>query len=259
MNVKAQKSYGQHFLKDTQVLHAIVEAVNQSRQALPLIEIGPGMGALTQYLIQIDVPLTCIEVDNRCVNYLEENFLNKSKQFNLLNADFLKVDLNKLIDEEAFVVGNFPYNISTQIIFKLLDVYQKVPIVIGMFQKEVAERLAAKHGNKVYGITSILTQLIYDVEILFDIAPESFLPPPKVMSSVIKLTRKKDIPTDLNYSLFKSIVKTSFNQRRKMMRSSLKSVVNKEFLQDKYFDLRPEQLSVADFIELAKKIENYGK
>jgi len=259
MNVKAQKSYGQHFLKDNNVLNSIVEAIKHNGQALPIIEIGPGMGALTQHLIKIDVPLTCIEVDNRCVTYLEENYLNKSNDFTLLHADFLKVDLHKIIEHEALIVGNFPYNISSQIIFKVLDVYEKIPVVIGMFQKEVAERLAAKHGNKVYGITSILTQLIYDVEILFDIAPESFSPPPKVMSAVIKLSRKKEIRTDFNYSLFKSIVKTSFNQRRKMLRSSLKQIADKSLLQDAYFDLRPEQLSVDDFIALTKKIETYEK
>lgn len=259
MNVKAQKSYGQHFLKDESVLISIFNAVEKSYNNLPLIEVGPGMGALTQYLIKVDTPLSCIEVDARCVEYLQQNYLSQTEVFKLINADFLKIDLNKMIDKEAIVVGNFPYNISSQIIFKVLDVYKKIPVVIGMFQKEVAERLAAKHGNKTYGITSILTQLIYDVEILFDIPPESFSPAPKVMSSVIQLTRKKEIPEHLNYPLFKSIVKTSFNQRRKMMRSSLKQLVDKSLLQDTYFDLRPEQLSVDDFIVLTKKIEDYGK
>jgi 16S rRNA (adenine1518-N6/adenine1519-N6)-dimethyltransferase len=277
MHIKPQKSYGQHFLKDENVLKAIANAIKQqpphppkggfsTSEANPpfggwggLIEIGPGMGALTRYLIEIGAPLTCIEVDKRCVEYLRQNYLSKSEVFKLIEADFLKVDLNKIIDDEAIIVGNFPYNISSQIIFKILDVYKKVPTVVGMFQKEVAERLAAKHGNKTYGITSILTQLVYDVEVLFDIPPESFAPPPKVISSVIRLTRKKNIPQDLNYPLFKSIVKTSFNQRRKMMRSSLKQLADKTLLQDAYFDLRPEQLSVEDFIALTQKIEHYEK
>lgn len=258
MYVKPQKSYGQHFLKDETVLQAIQDAVLKYNTNLPLIEIGPGMGALTRYLIKTNLPLSCIEVDERCVEYLTQTFLSKENQFELIHADFLKVNLPKILDKEVMVVGNFPYNISSQIIFKLLDVYSKVPVVIGMFQKEVAERLAAKHGNKTYGIISILTQLIYDTEILFDIPPESFSPPPQVMSSVILLKRRDTIDQSFNYSLFKSIVKTSFNQRRKMMRSSLKQIVPKELLKDSFFDLRPEQLSVDDFIVLTKRIEQYG-
>jgi 16S rRNA (adenine1518-N6/adenine1519-N6)-dimethyltransferase len=254
MLVKAQKSFGQHFLKDNFILSSINKEVKKVAENLQVIEIGPGMGALTEFLIRNNSKLYCIEVDKRCVAFLKETYrLNQNLE--IIEADFLKLNLNDFIPEQALIVGNFPYNISSQIIFNTLDVYKKVPVLIGMFQKEMAARVAAKHGNKTYGIISILTQFYYDVEFLFEVPPTSFAPPPKVDSAVIKLTRKENIDEAFNYKLFKNIVKTSFNQRRKMMRSSLKSIAPTELLKETYFNLRPEQLSLEDFIQLTKRIE----
>lgn len=258
--IKAQKSFGQNFLKDTAVLAKIYGAVKEANiHSLDLIEIGPGMGALTDFLIQLDQNIICVEVDKRCVDFLTNKYQHKINdgQLKIMEKDFLKIKLNDFLTQDTLIVGNFPYNISSQIIFSILESYTKVPTMIGMFQKEMAARVAATHGSKTYGIISVLTQLHYNVSFLFEVPPTSFVPVPKVDSAVIKLERKQQIDTNFSYSLFKHIVKTSFNQRRKMLRSTLKGIVPTENLKDDFFNLRPEQLSVEDFIALTKKVEAY--
>lgn len=259
--IKAQKSFGQHFLKDNSILSKIADEVKLSDNDYNRIEIGPGMGALTNFLLLQDKKLTCIEVDKRCVAFLEEKYQKKIAEnlLEIVEADFLNIKLNSFLQQQTLIVGNFPYNISSQIIFSVLDAYQKVPVMIGMFQKEMAARVAAAHGSKTYGIISILTQFYYDVTFLFDVPPSSFVPAPKVDSAVIKLVRKDNIDENFNYSLLKHIVKMSFNQRRKMLRSSLKSIVPADILKDEFYNLRPEQLSVLDFIELTKKLEKLNQ
>lgn len=252
-NVTALKSYGQHFLTDTNVLNDIIQLILSQNNGMEIIEVGPGTGALTKLLFDKSAPLTCIELDKRCVEYLHQHF--DSSKLQIIEQDVLQTDFNQLIENEAMLVGNFPYNISSQIVFKVLDYKEKIPVCIGMFQKEMAIRLAAAPGKKDYGITSVLTQLFYDVKVEFDIAPQSFSPPPKVMSSVLTMKRKENVQIDFNFKLFKTIVKAGFNQRRKMLRSALKGVVNPEILKEEYFNKRAEQLSISDYIALTKRIE----
>lgn len=252
MKVKAKKHLGQHFLTDMSVCQRMTNSI-EIDSVKKVLEVGPGMGALTQFLLKReDFETHVVEVDRESVKYLNENFEDlKDKIYEL---DFLKVDLKELMGEESFsVAGNFPYNISSQILFKVLDYKDQIPFVVGMFQKEVAERIAEKPGTKKYGITSVLLQAYYDIEYLFTVEPHHFNPPPKVKSGVIKLTRNNVMKLDCNEKFFKQVVKLAFNQRRKTLRNSLKSLihegVNKE---EEIFSLRPERLSVADFIRLSK-------
>lgn len=248
--VTPQKSYGQHYLIDKSILNRINSVVEHYKNGHKILEIGPGMGALTSYLITGNPGMTCIEVDPRCAAYLREQ--PAFRELKIVEADFLKADLRQMLPEETLVAGNFPYNISSQIVFRVLEYRDRVPVCIGMFQKEMAERLAAKHNNKDYGVISVLAQLDYDIELLFDIPPAAFNPPPRVMSSVLIMKRKPERPAGLNYELFRRIVKAGFNQRRKMLRSSLKPVLKKEFLQNEFFNKRAEQLSLSDFIQLTQ-------
>lgn len=248
--VTALKSYGQHFLNDKQVLEEIVKVINKYYKKEQIIEIGPGMGALTQYLLKDYPDLTCIEVDERCVTYLNQHF--GKTNLKIIEADFLKLDISGLLNQPTAIVGNFPYNISSQIVFKILDNYEHIPFMVGMFQKEMAERIASPHGSKEYGVISVLAQLYYDIKLEFDIAPQSFSPPPKVNSSVISMVRKDNVVLDFDYNLFKKIVKAGFNQRRKMLRNGLNGIMSKEKLQEPIFQQRAEQLSVQDFIDLTK-------
>ncbi|MCZ2392834.1 MAG: 16S rRNA (adenine(1518)-N(6)/adenine(1519)-N(6))-dimethyltransferase RsmA [Chitinophagales bacterium] len=252
--VQPNKNYGQHFLKDKTVVQRTVEIIKSLHHAEKLIEIGPGTGALTSALIPefIDI-LNCIEVDERCVEYLHTHYIELQNK--IIHKDFLKVPLEEILFPSATIVGNFPYNISSQIIFKILEYREKIPNMIGMFQKEVAVRIAAPHSNKEYGILSVLTQLYYDAKIAFDIPPGAFNPPPKVMSSVLILTRKEN-PLQVNYPLFVKVVKAGFNQRRKMLRNALSQVAPPEILKEDIFQKRAEQLSVEDFVELTNRIEN---
>jgi 16S rRNA (adenine1518-N6/adenine1519-N6)-dimethyltransferase len=257
--VKAKKHLGQHFLKDQDVALAIVEALTLTNMYKNVLEIGPGMGVLTQYLIQNDNYQThVIDIDTESVQYLREAYVNTSLK--IINADFLKADLSQLLSlnegEQFAVIGNFPYNISTQIIFKILENRPYVPVVVGMFQKEVAERYAAKHGSKVYGITSVLTQAYYDIEYLMTVEPTVFDPPPKVRSAVIRLTRKEHIAVKCDEALFYKVVKTAFNQRRKTLRNALKALgINYNTIDDITLGKRAEQLSVDDFIALTNVFE----
>lgn len=249
--VRAKKFLGQHFLKDLSVAQRIAETIQSGR----VLEIGPGMGVLTQYLLQNpNIDLTAIEIDRESVAYLKEMY----PQLQLIDGDFLKLPIDQLYpDGEFCVIGNYPYNISSQIFFKVLEYKDRVPVCSGMIQKEVAERIAAKPGNKTYGILSVLLQAYYNIEYLFTVDEHVFNPPPKVKSAVIRMTRNSRSHLDCNETLFKTVVKTAFNQRRKQMRNSLMALVGKEnpLLQDPIFTKRPEQLSVEEFINLTKMIE----
>ena len=254
--VRAKKFLGQHFLTDLTVAQRIAETLSSGRT----IEIGPGMGVLTQYLLKNpNIHLTAIELDRESVAYLREWY----PELNLIEGDFLKLDLNQLISEGEFnVIGNYPYNISSQIFFKVLEYKDRIPVCSGMIQKEVAERIASKPGKKAYGILSVLLQAYYDIEYLFTVDEHVFNPPPKVKSAVIRMTRNGRQHLDCDEQLFKTVVKTAFNQRRKQMRNSLKGLVDERVsgLVDErlswFLTRRPEQLSVDEFIELTNLIQN---
>jgi 16S rRNA (adenine1518-N6/adenine1519-N6)-dimethyltransferase len=253
--VQPNKSYGQHFLRDKSVVSRTLEILDTHYPGKQVLEIGPGTGALTSaLLIKYADVLHCVEVDNRCVDYLEEHY--PALKGRIIQEDFLRLQLEGLVGEETALVGNFPYNISSQIVFKLLEYKHLFPVMIGMFQKEVAYRIAAPHGNKEYGILSVLTQLYYDAEICFDIAPEAFNPPPKVMSSVLLLQRKKNAPV-CNSKLLTQVVKAGFNQRRKMLRNALNGIVPSEYLQEPFFQKRAEQITVEEYVELTHRIEHW--
>ena len=255
--VTALKSYGQHFLNDKVVLQHILDIIKIYHNNEKIVEIGPGMGALTTYLIKEFPELTCVEVDKRCIDFLNTKYKTHEPDVHLtiVDADFLKLNLKEWIQSPTAIVGNFPYNISSQIIFRIIDNFEMIPFMVGMFQKEMAVRIASKHGSKEYGVISVLTQLYYDVKVEFDILPSSFSPPPKVMSSVISLKRKENIAIDFDVVLFKKIVKAGFAQRRKMLRNGLSGMLDKEFLQQELFSKRAEQLSLQDFIDLTKMVE----
>lgn len=252
-SVRPKKALGQHFLTDQSVAQAIVASL-QSRG--PVLEVGPGTGVLTQYLLRDpDIALKVVELDGESVRYLLEHYPKLAPS--LYEADFLKLDLHKLFPEHFAVIGNFPYNISSQIFFKVLDYREQVPEVVCMIQKEVAERMAAGPGSKTYGILSVLMQAWYDIEYLFTVGEGAFLPPPKVKSAVIRLTRNERGTLDCDEALFKHVVKTTFNQRRKTIRNSLKPILSTlPKLPDyiPYLDARPEQLSVEEFVELTKSL-----
>lgn len=247
--LKPKKHLGQHFLADKNIALKIVNSL-QNPKALPVLELGPGTGVLSSELINKNFKLCLVEIDFDSITYLDENFNN---EFNLINADFLKLDLNKIFNSEFCLIGNFPYNISSQIFFKVLDNNQIIPEIVCMIQKEVAERIASKHGNKTYGILSVLLQLFYDIEYLFTVNENVFIPPPKVKSAVIRLTRYRNEIEDLDRKKLFLIVKTAFNQRRKTLRNSLKSLINEKVdTTMPIFNLRPEQLSPEDFVLLTK-------
>ncbi len=221
---------------------------------MPILEVGPGTGVLTQFLLQNPLfDLTAIELDRESVEYLKRNFPN----LNLIYGDFLKLDLSKLYPNQQFcVIGNYPYNISSQIFFKVLQYREYIPCCVGMIQKEVAERIVSKPGKKAYGILSVLLQAYYNIEYLFTVDEYVFLPPPKVKSAVVRLTWNERKKLDCNEDLFKTVVKTAFNQRRKQLRNSLQSLISKEKSTSDIFDKRPEQLSVEEFVELTNLIES---
>lgn len=262
--VKAKKYLGQHFLKDEDIAKQIADTLLQ-KDYHNVIEIGPGTGVLTKYLLLRNSNLIAMDVDTESIKYLNETFpLEHPKvfegdgSFKVIEADFLNFDIQTIFGAEQFgITGNFPYNISTQIVFKMLELRDQVPEFSGMFQKEVAQRICSKEGSKAYGILSVLVQAFYDAEYLFTVQPDVFDPPPKVQSGVLRLTRKEDFELSCDEQLFHRVVKTAFNQRRKTLRNSLKTFDLSDILkEDTIFDLRPEQLSVADFIALTKKIAN---
>ncbi|MBR0246214.1 MAG: ribosomal RNA small subunit methyltransferase A [Bacteroidales bacterium] len=297
MEVRAKKALGQHFLTDQKVAHAIVDALEPfptktssevkapagarpcpglsqkdgkgleaaggpGESYSPVLEVGPGMGVLTQYLLERrDIDLKLIEIDTESVEYLLTHF--QGMQGRLMEGDFLTLKLEKLFPEQFAIIGNFPYNISSQIFFKVLDYKERIPQVVGMVQKEVAERIACPPGSKTYGILSVLLQAWYDIEYLFTVGSGCFAPPPKVESAVIRLKRNSRASLDCDEALFKTVVKTAFGQRRKMMRNPLKPLAAAKaaregwseeelaaFLAQDVFTLRPERLSVEDFVAL---------
>ncbi len=251
-NVRAKKNLGQHFLVDTSIAHNIVNSL--SGDYLDVLEVGPGMGALTSILLENDVyRLHVVEIDQESVAYLEQHL--PQLRGRIWQENFLKMDFDKIFSQPFAIIGNFPYNISSQILFKILDEKDKVPEVVGMFQKEVAERIASAAGNKSYGILSVLLQAFYDIEYLFTVNENAFNPPPKVKSAVIRLKRNQVQHLDCDEKIFKQIVKTAFNQRRKMLRNSLKNICFEEdFTKKRIFDQRPETLSVADFIYITQHV-----
>lgn len=245
-----KKSLGQHFLKDENVCRKIVAALEE-RPFRQLLEVGPGGGALTKYLLELDnITFKAVELDQEKVQYL--NVTYPAIQGKIIHQSFL--DMEKVFDGKFTIVGNFPYNISTQILFKVLDWKEDVECVIGMFQKEVAQRAAAKEGNKVYGVLSVLMQAFFEVEYLFDVSELSFNPPPKVKSGVIRLLPRQAPPMKSEKAFF-LLVKTAFNQRRKTLRNAVRGLFEPALLEDALFDKRAEQLSVAQFAELSFKMK----
>lgn len=257
MSVKAKKHLGQHFLTDESIAKDIADSLSLSGYK-KVLEIGPGMGVLTKYVLEKPIETFVIEIDTESVEYLQTHYLNLAP--NIISKDFLKYNLKEVFGEEPFaIIGNFPYNISTQIVFKTLEMRDQVPEFSGMFQKEVAQRICSKKGSKVYGILSVLAQAFYDCEYLFTVPPTVFNPPPKVDSGVMIMRRKENYKLDCDEKLLFTVVKTAFNQRRKTLRNSLKSLNLSDKLQeDTIFALRPEQLSVEDFISLTQKIAADG-
>lgn len=261
--VRAKKSLGQHFLVDLDIAERIALSLSGHRQ-LPVLEVGPGMGVLTQFLLRQGLDLTVVELDRDSVAYLNTNFPQLAGR--IIEADFLKLDLKQTYGDRPFcIIGNYPYNISSQILFKVLDYKDQVVCCSGMFQREVAQRIAASPGSKTYGIVSVLLQAWYDIEYLFTVDENVFDPPPKVKSGVIRLVRNNVTHLGCDERLFKSVVKTSFGQRRKTLRNSLRGMIPPEALPTldeqhaSTFKLRPEQLSVSDFVELTNIIKDLQK
>jgi len=254
--VKPKKSLGQHFLKDLDVAARIAQTLD-AYKGMPILEIGPGMGVLTRFLLDYGHDLKVVELDRDSVTYLNEHFPALSGR--IMGDDFLKIPLDDIFDEPFCVIGNYPYNISSQILFKVLENKDKVPCCSGMFQKEVAERIASKPGKKAYGILSVLLQAYYDIEYLFTVDEHVFDPPPKVKSAVIRLTRNDRTGLDCDEKLFKTVIKTGFNQRRKTLRNSLKPLLGSDCVitSDPIFNLRPEQLSVEQFVNLTNMVSPF--
>ncbi len=251
MEVRAKKALGQHFLTDQGIAKSIVAAL-EGRQAL---EVGPGMGVLTQYLLpRKDLSLKLVEIDDESVVYLRKHYPDLGD--NLIEGDFLKMNLEGIFEGEYSVIGNFPYNISSQIFFRILENRERIPEVVCMIQKEVAERIAEKPGTKTYGILSVFLQAWYDIDYLFTVGSGAFNPPPKVQSAVIRLTRNSRLSLGCDEKLFRTVVKTAFGQRRKTLRNSLKPLLPQAIVFDPVFDLRPERLGVEDFVSLTLKIQN---
>ncbi|MCP9752661.1 16S rRNA (adenine(1518)-N(6)/adenine(1519)-N(6))-dimethyltransferase RsmA [Ferruginibacter sp. HRS2-29] len=249
-----KKSLGQHFLKDKDIIHKIVDVLKEDAFT-QLLEVGPGGGALTNELIKIPgVDFLAVELDEEKVAYLQKQY--PSLKDKIISRSFL--DIDQPFKTTFTIIGNFPYNISTQILFKILDWKDDVPVVIGMFQKEVAERAAARPGSKTYGVLSALLQPYYEIGYLFDVPPESFNPPPKVMSGVIRLRRKKEMLNVKSEKAYWLLVKTAFNQRRKTLRNATKSLFSPEVLTDEIFMKRAEMLSIEDFAALTFKMTGFG-
>lgn len=250
--VKAKKHLGQHFLKDLNIAQKIADTLSLSNYK-KVVEIGAGMGVLTQFLLKKDTEVYVVEIDKESVAYLEAHY--PELRGKIIADDFLKYDIAGYLREPFAIIGNFPYNISTQIVFKLLELRDYVPEFSGMFQKEVAERICEREGSKAYGILSVLVQAFYEATYLFTVSEGVFNPPPKVKSGVLRLVRKPNYHLDCDEALFFTIVKTAFNQRRKTLRNSLKPLLTNESLKkNSIFDKRPEQLPWQDFVFITKEI-----
>lgn len=259
ITLKAKKSFGQHFLNREDIARRIADSLQWTDQYQRVIEVGPGRGMLTQFLLEKDFDLLAVEADKDMVLYLNKYYPQLKDR--IIAGDFLKLRFEEFLGDQPFgLIGNFPYNISSQIIFKMLDYRQQVPELVGMFQKEMAERVVAGPGSKTYGAISVLTQAYYDGHYLFTVDKQCFTPPPKVQSAVIRLSRKTEQQLTCDPGLFKQVVKQSFGQRRKMLRNTMKSLVaDKSVLDGELFKRRPETLSVAEFVELTDYIEKHRK
>ncbi|MGR6088688.1 MAG: 16S rRNA (adenine(1518)-N(6)/adenine(1519)-N(6))-dimethyltransferase RsmA [Arcticibacter sp.] len=254
-SIRPLKALGQHFLTNLDTASRIAHSLSEEARNRLVLEIGPGTGVLTHELIEAGVRnLHCVEVDERSVEFLLQRFPLLKDKIHL--ADFLSADLGFLGDGTFSVIGNFPYNISSQILFRVLEMYERVPELAGMFQKEVAQRIASPPGNRDYGILSVLLQAHYDIEYLFTVPPEYFNPPPKVDSGVIRMQLRKDHKLDCDEVFFKRVVKTAFNQRRKTMRNSLKSLLPADYSSIPYLDMRPEQLHFSAFVTLTNALKS---
>ena len=252
MKVRAKKHLGQHFLKDLSIARSITDALSGEGYS-NIVEVGPGMGVLTQYLLKKDFITHVIELDRESVSYLQVEYPQLSQR--IYSADFLKLNLETITDQSFALIGNFPYNISSQILFKALDYKDQIPEIVGMFQKEVAERVASSPGNKKYGIISVLLQAYYNIEYLFTVDEDVFDPPPKVKSGVIRLRRNDKKKLECNEKFFKQVVKQAFSQRRKTLRNALKPLIGKSGFKDPMLELRAERLSVKDFVYLTNQLE----
>ena len=272
--VRPKKNLGQHFLVDLNIAKRIADTVDEPYADLPVLEVGPGMGVMTQYLVQKPRPLKVVEIDRESVEYLKATLFKEDKPLSsllsplssqIISGDFLRMDLNEVFGGQQFVLtGNYPYDISSQIFFKMLDNKDLIPCCTGMIQHEVAVRMASQPGNKQYGILSVLIQAWYNVEYLFTVEPDVFNPPPKVQSAVIRMTRNEVTDLGCDEQLFRRVVKTVFNQRRKMLRVSLRQLVDKDSslftLHSSLLTLRPEQLTIPQFVELTNLVaEELGK
>ena len=253
--VAAKKHFGQHFLNDEVIAKKIVDALQPAGRYKQVLEVGPGMGVLSQFLFQRnDIETKLIDIDKESIHFLIEKFPDHVRD--IAEGDFLKMDLNKTFNESFAIIGNFPYNISTQILFSVLENRDMIPEVVGMFQKEVGERIASPPGNRDYGIPSVFMQAWYDVELLFTLDEIDFTPPPKVKSCVLRFERKENFTLGCDEKKFFNVVKTSFNQRRKMLSNAISSLLPKEKISTlPYMNLRAEQLSWQQFVELTNKIE----
>lgn len=250
--VKAKKHLGQHFLNDNSIAMDIVDGLSYDGYN-NVLEIGPGMGVLTQFLLQKEnINFKAIDLDRESIEYLKEH--HPFKRDNFIYGDFLKEDVSKLFEGNYAIIGNFPYNISSQILFNIYENREIIPEMVGMFQKEVAERVASKPGSKAYGILSVLLQAFYDIDYLFTVHEQSFDPPPKVKSAVIRLKRNNVTQLDCNHDDFKKVIKIAFNQRRKTLRNSLKSLGIEEIKDEDILSKRPEQLSVEEFVYLTNLV-----
>lgn len=257
--MKAKKSFGQHFLINESLSESIAKSILAEEGIKNVLEIGPGKGVLTKYLLEQDINLRVVEADRDMVSHLEEHYPQLKDK--IIFLDFLKLNMSKVFDGSPFyMIGNYPYNISSQIIFKMLKAKELIPEMVGMFQKELAERVIAPPGNKTYGVISVLTQAYYTGELLFKVSPGSFNPPPKVDSAVIRLKRKPIDELDVDYKALRRVVKTSFSQRRKMLRNTLKVMIkDASVLKEPSFQRRPEQLGLEEFVEITKRIEYINK
>lgn len=255
--VRAKKFLGQHFLKDRNIANKIVEALSFEGKDETIIEIGPGTGVLTNFLLQKTFrEIVLIEIDRESIAWLRKNI--DAKNITIEEGDFLKINIEGISKSDLSIIGNFPYNISSQIFFKILEQKSQVKEVVCMLQKEVAERICASHGSKTYGILSVLIGAYYHSELLFNVPPNVFIPPPKVDSAVIRLKRKESISLNCDEKLFKKIIKQGFQNRRKTLRNALKPILLPvELTRDKIFNLRAEQLSVEDYIYLTQKIQKW--
>ena len=264
--VKAKKALGQHFLKDLGIARKIADSIESANLPsglpeewgkLPVVEVGPGMGVLSQFLMQAGREVKAVELDTESVEFLHKTF----PDLDVIEGDFLKMDLADIFPSEFTLIGNYPYNISSQIFFKVLDYREKIPVVAGMLQKEVAQRICSGPGSKVYGILSVLLQTWYDCKYLFDVGPGVFAPPPKVTSGVIRLTRNERKELGCDEAKFKMLVKTSFGLRRKTLRNSIGGLfgVGNPILSDPIMAERPERLGVEDFIRLTKALPSQSQ